>query len=131
MNALERFVGIPYRDHGRDFDGVDCWGLVDLFHARALNCRLPDYSGLYRSAGDKAHAALCFALGAQAWERRTDPPCYGDVLLFRFGPFACHSALALGDGRFLHCLVGRHSCIESESSLIWAKRREGIYRWRR
>lgn len=30
-------------DHGRDFDGADCWGLVMLYYLFALGITLPDY----------------------------------------------------------------------------------------
>ena len=37
------FIGIPFKDGGRAFDGVDCWGLAVLYYLYALGITLPDY----------------------------------------------------------------------------------------
>lgn len=38
---LERYLGIPYREGGRGWDGCDCWGLVRLILARERGIVLP------------------------------------------------------------------------------------------
>ena len=37
------FIGIPFKDGGRDFTSVDCWGLAVLYYRYALGITLPDY----------------------------------------------------------------------------------------
>ncbi|NMW23861.1 C40 family peptidase, partial [Rhodanobacter denitrificans] len=46
------YVGIPYRTHGRDRAGVDCWGLVRLVMAEVFGAELPDYGDTYRDGED-------------------------------------------------------------------------------
>ena len=40
---LDPFIGVPFLDGGRDFTGVDCWGLAVLYYRYALGITLPDY----------------------------------------------------------------------------------------
>ena len=44
------YIGIPFTNHGRDLDGVDCWGLVTIVYRRELQIVLPDYHERYRDA---------------------------------------------------------------------------------
>ena len=44
------YLGIPFSNHGRDLDGVDCWGLVTIIYRRELQIILPDYHERYRDA---------------------------------------------------------------------------------
>lgn len=43
MNWANKYVGLPFVDHGRDFNGVDCWGLVQLVMKTEQHIELPSY----------------------------------------------------------------------------------------
>lgn len=43
MRWAERYVGLPFVDHGRDFKGVDCWGLCKLVMWEEKGIELPSY----------------------------------------------------------------------------------------
>lgn len=44
LGWTSRYVGLPFVDHGRDFKGVDCWGLVQLVMRRECQVELPPYA---------------------------------------------------------------------------------------
>jgi cell wall-associated NlpC family hydrolase len=128
------YVGLPYRDKGRDRDGADCWGGVRLVLAEVFHVNLPDYSGAYTHASDRASVAAAIAAGlADGWAKVTTPQA-GDLLSLRIAGRPWHCALLVNDRQFLHWPPpgkdGRQllSCIERLDAPHWARRIEGFYR---
>jgi len=133
---LNAYIGIPYKDHGRDRAGLDCWGLVDLVYRELLAVELPDYRRFYQNASDTTGVAALLgmaALGqgdvagwrpvpADAWRPL-------DALLLRVGRHHCHVGLLAGEGNFLHCLAGRAATLEPLDSFIWGSAVRGAFRW--
>lgn len=62
MSTLHDWLAIPYRAHGRDAAGVDCWGMVRMVRAELRGDLLPAYADIppddkYGMTG-AAHATL-------------------------------------------------------------------------
>ncbi len=133
---LNDFIGVPYVDHGRSHDGVDCWGLVHLVYDELLGIRLPDYRAFYGSANDQAEvsALLGMAAAGQIAGASWRPVPRGDwkpldVVLIRMGRYASHVGILAGGGLFLHCLKGRAAVLEAVDSFHWGSAIKGAYRW--
>jgi cell wall-associated NlpC family hydrolase len=97
-----RYVGLPFRDHGRDRRGVDCWGLVHLIYADA-GIALPSYVGDYVSIEERAEIEALIAGGRAAgpWF-----PVEGkrpfDVIVLKMLGHASHVGVSLGRGLMIH-----------------------------
>ena len=41
-----KYIGIPYKELGRDESGVDCYGLCVVVYNRELGLDIPGFSGM-------------------------------------------------------------------------------------
>ena len=130
MTDWGQYVGLPHRPHGRDRDGLDCWGLVRLVYAEALGIDLPSYVEDCPDLSERADLAALITgeRDAGPWRQVAKPAAF-DVLLFRVGPHATHVALAINSRDMLHLHGRSHSVIERIAAPMWAKRLVGVYRY--
>lgn len=129
MIWANRYVGLPYRDQGRDHGGCDCWGLVRLVYAAELGIHLPRYTATYVCAD--AHDEVAALIEKEAvqgpWQQVATPQMF-DVLLLRQGRFGSHVGLCLNGARMLHMAQGEQAKIEDYRSAKWGRRYLGAYR---
>lgn len=126
---IAQFVGIPFADHGRAADGLDCWGLARAALKACAGIDLPDYGGGYSDVGDHAGVAASIREGlAQGWVRVDAPRLY-DLVIFNIAGQPRHVGLMLGPTKFLHAPEGQTSRIERVDDRMWARRVEGFYRY--
>lgn len=48
----DNYIGLPYKENGRDDSGIDCWGLARKFYKDELAIDLPSYVDLYTGSED-------------------------------------------------------------------------------
>ena len=123
------YVGIPYRLHGRDRAGCDCWGLIRLVLEKEFGVLVPSFSGEYvQDAGDYARiidANISLVDAVEVIE-----PAAGDLILCRICGMPCHVGIYAGNGYMLHTLTAHDSALALITSSRWACRIEGFYRVR-
>lgn len=127
-----QYIGIPYKTGGRDRDGIDCWGLVNLVWREQFGIDLPDYDGpLWHpnkstarevSTGAAAYSAL-FRPVPQGEER-----C-GDGILFRMRGYPLHLAIVVAPGFMMHVEDNADTCVERYAAFQWQKRIIDFYRY--
>lgn len=98
---FSRYVAIPYREHGRDYTGVDCFGLVQLVLRELYSRELPDAD--YDNPIDferNAHLVdpYCATIDAEPVEE----PQPGDIVLMQYGGMPSHIGVYLEGGVVLH-----------------------------
>ncbi len=125
------YVGLPYRAHGRDMAGVDCWGLVRLVMAREFGVDLPDMAAAYPDPDDRA--ALHAMIRAKLQDREEFAACdvqAGDVLFFKQEGHVSHCGVAIGPDLMLHARDGRDVVVDSFTVGVWARRLHAVHRVR-
>jgi cell wall-associated NlpC family hydrolase len=123
------YIGIPYQERGRSFDGVDCWGLVCLMY-RDMDIDVPDYLHEYITSSNIESVAGAINKNKTHW-RKVEAPEVGDVLVFNIMGFPCHVGVYVGQGDFIHSFRGTAVCVERLNSLSWTRRLSEVYRWQR
>lgn len=124
---FEKYIGIPFKEKGRDTIGVDCWGLVRLIYKQEYNITLPSFSEDYELSDD-ARIGELFAQYQEGWES-LDSPEPGCTVLFRMFGTEAHIGIVVDISRFIHVREGRDSVIESLESAKWSKRIVGFFKY--
>lgn len=127
--VLREYIGIPYCLGGRSMKGVDCYGLVYLVLREVFNLDPPEYLTLkIQENGLQRAKAFRKGLAAGRWEKCSQGPETGQVILLRSERLPIHCGIVVSTELMLHCEHGVNSCIERIESVRWAKRIEGFYR---
>lgn len=115
-----KYIGIPYKDGGRDLDGVDCWGLVRLIYNNEYNINLPSFSNEYVIT-DHDRVNELFAQYREGWIVEENPK-EGDVVLLRLLGNESHVGVLVNDKQFLHVTRKTLAAIENLDSIRWKNR---------
>lgn len=118
---------IPFVLGGRSADGLDCWGLVQLFYKEQMGIAVPDYQGIAAGISTKQAIATIARERDLHWEL-TKEPKDGDVVLARMKNHPLHVGIYKDPGQMLHIEDGAHVTIEPITGIRWKKRLLGIYR---
>ena len=127
---VNAYIGLPFRAHGRDRDGVDCWGLVRLVLADQFGRRLPSYADGYASVEDAKDIGRLIRGEMGPWHPvapGAERP--GDVVLMRLMNQPMHVGVVVAAGWMLHIEDGIDACLEPYDGAKWRRRVLGLYRY--
>ena len=125
-----QYIGLPFAEHGRDREGVDCFGLLRLVYREQLNIALPAYVDGYDTTADVADIERLIAGRLTPWRAvQHDSLEVGDAVLMRVKGHPAHIGIAVARGRMLHVERTTDSCIEWFDRLNWCRRVVGFYRF--
>ena len=127
-----KFIGIPYKTHGRSRNGADCWYVVYLIMKEQFGIEIPSYDGMSFDKGANNRIEICEFMAQEKihqW-RKISPgeERPGDAILFNMLGVPIHVGIICASGLFIHCEHGSNSCIERYGSGTWSRRIEGFYR---
>jgi len=128
MSWVEKYIGVPYKNRGRDFNGFDCWGLFRTVYKEQLGVDLPILDGYTRSEDDQVVGGIVLDQISQTWEPVAEPQLY-DGVVFKLAGFPSHVGIVLDKGTFIHTLKGRNTAVDRLSNIIWRNRIFGFYRY--
>jgi cell wall-associated NlpC family hydrolase len=119
---------IPFKEKGRDYNGVDCWGIAYLIYRDILGIELPTYTEQYRNTMDRKEIAnLWGTTDYEGWEKVNIPEPY-DLVQIRMLGVPMHVGIYIGNNKFLHCLENIGTTIGRINSSEWRDRIVGYYR---
>ena len=108
QEAIESYIGTPYKFGGSSYEGIDCSGLVKMVYHR-VGIDLPRTTQEQLKMGTKVNFIELI---------------FGDVLFFK-GPStrqkvkSLHAGLYMGDGRFVHASKSRGVVVDSLLKNFW------------
>lgn len=126
------YVGLPYKQGGRDHNGYDCWGLVRQVVLDQTGLELPLLEkDEYNPKADKRlliKAITEYTAEPFGWERRkpNEKPQALDVVWLRNGG-PIHFGVMIDSKRFLHVEEGCESVIEKIDSPRWERKVRGFF----
>jgi len=112
-------IGVPFVEHGRDYKGWDCWGLVLCAYRDVLGVTVPDF--IYNDTNDIRALIRNFGTRSQEFWVKVDPQPLSVACIYRRG-HVIHAGLVIGR-RILHVEQGIETCLER----IERFRVEGFY----
>lgn len=127
MIPLRAYIGIPYKERGRDFSGADCWGICKMVASDLWYIDLPEY--FYTEEQILQDAEALIKAERAHWLKVEQDFKPGDVHIFRIKGHETHCGIHIAGHEFLHSLPGRDSCLESLMDINWMHRRTGSFRW--
>lgn len=123
---FENYVGLPWREMGRDVSGVDCWGLVYLFYKNELGIELPTYSDVGHGVDHMDTLAIKIHQRMNNWLELKKPQP-GDCVLINIFGRPTHIGIVVDKSSMLHVSQNADSVIEKFTSPKWSNRIEGFY----
>ncbi len=108
-HVADRYVGLPWRDGGRDAAGVDCWGLPYLDYRELLGIELPRYEIDPLDAAGILAAVSAAMIGGDWIETRT--PRDHDVVTMSHRSHPYHMGLWFAGGLVVHATHTRFGVV--------------------
>jgi cell wall-associated NlpC family hydrolase len=110
MNFVEKYVGIPFVDHGRSWQGVDCWGLVKLVYETECRILLPSYGEISAEELTRVAHEVAEESSKEPWRPVTDPILFDVAVMHRRkAPVHVGVVVALNPVRLLHIERATHA----------------------
>jgi cell wall-associated NlpC family hydrolase len=124
------YIGLNFKEHGRDRHGIDCWGLVRLVMGEQFGVSLPSYATQYDSTTREDQLAPLIEEERKWWiPVEAGKEQLGDVVVLRMRGHPIHVGFVIEHGRMLHAEVGIGSVLDSYKNARWHLRVTGFYRY--
>lgn len=124
---VSKYITIPYKEHGRDFSGCDCYGLAMLFYKEEFGIDLPDFTEYSPSFEDynKEIVRAKPLVGVV----KVDVPVEGDLGLLNYLGMPTHVVIYVGNGKILQVTKRTNTVCHSIEHRSTKNRLEGWYRY--
>lgn len=129
MIDYSEYVGIPFRELGRDKGGVDCWGLIKLIFENEYKIVLPEY---YISHHDEYNVTEKMTNVEDGWHE-VSQPFEGVICLLTMHEndksLLNHIGLFINNAKFIQATKTIGSFIVGKDHPYWSKKIKKLYTW--
>ncbi len=131
--SYKKYIGIPFKSNGRDFSGVDCYGIVILVYKEERHISLWDTSNY--NICDYTKDNFFLSKYHENWDVLDEEDLQElDVLLFTADPnlpnIPTHIALYIGENKMLHCMSSTPVYISKFKKGLLEKYFHSAYRYK-
>jgi cell wall-associated NlpC family hydrolase len=105
MIDFSKYINIPFKHKGRNFDGVDCYGLLVLILKEEKKISLPEYEYAFNWYKEGCNYIQDNIPKFSDWQQIKEPTKPTDVILFYSSPsrkIVSHMGIYIGDDKFIH-----------------------------
>lgn len=128
---VDKYIGVPFVDGGRDIHGADCWGLLCLIYKDLFDVELPDYS-ISAFDTEEVVKTMSYESKVHNWCEVEDYQA-GDIIAMamhpRYTDMVNHVGLFLGRSSFIHTQKTTGAIISPVNHMVYGQRIQGAYRW--
>lgn len=124
-SIVKKYLGVPYKNMGRDLSGLDCWGLIVCIY-KDYGIEVFDLEN-YEQEWQRRGGNIILGNYYENWKRVVQHQC-GDVVLINYPKdnIVGHAGVSLGGGMFIHAT--RNGVLVSPVK-GWKNRIYGFFRW--
>lgn len=130
---ISDFIGIPFLDKGRDFKGLDCYGLCKLFYEKELDIIIPD---VIANPNQPKLAYMEYLENInQYWETSKEPILNSIVAMctnLEHPNLVTHFGVLIevdGKMKILHTFKGSNSHIVDLDNPAYINKIKGFHKW--
>ncbi len=127
--SYQKYIGLPFKHHGRDVDGIDCWGLPMLYYKEVLGVELQDW--WYESDWSKKGENYFVDNYKDFHFERVDSPTKHDIALIFTDiktKIPNHAMIIIEPPNIALTAASRGSHLTDLNNNVWKRRIEGFYR---
>lgn len=134
LEAQRKYIRIPFKEHGRGFDGCDCGGLVWLVYKEELGIELPDWRQYYQNTQLESFGELSSTIGTNLGNICNEIPLDApirpfDVVSLKIAGHPVHVGVMVTPKTFMHIMEGYTNVRQERiDSANWKRRIDGIFR---
>jgi cell wall-associated NlpC family hydrolase len=126
MKDYSKYLAIPYKERGRDFKGVDCWGLVRLFLLNEFKIEIGNFNQY--SVANLEEVKQVAEIEKKNWITVQSPEV-GDVAEIQMTKRGWHVGVIVHPGLILHISNDRFSEMSTLTSPLICRSIKGYWRY--
>ena len=126
---LNKIMGAKFAPNGRDYQSIDCFGIIYLCYRDVLGIELKEYRDIFTENNPQMLLRVAEVMkdARSEWETASQIREF-DMINIRTGRHAFHVGLALNDKQMLHADDICGVVVEDLSNPLWKNRIDWIYR---